>query len=468
MEGHAAALERGFLTWCLQQSGVSLQKLTTLLPDFLIISPPKTGSTWLTANLRCHPQVFMPAIKEVRYFSSFYKWLDLNWYLDHFAAGARRVKGEASPSYALLPVERIRLVRRLMPEVKLIFLMRDPVARAWSHAKHNYRYREANFTGYPTNLEAVPESQWQANFNHDWPLASGDYLGQLRRWLAVFPREQVFVGFYESLASRGEDLLRTIFGFLGVDADVDLATFPVKERILPGLEGQPSPALERCLQQLLHERTLELTTFLRERLGLEVPTPWQRTLQPAAPSRRAAAFRAEFDDAYLCRVLELEERFISAWRPVQEDYRGYNLICLRGQLCALDRSLDPVRFAAMDEAQIKRYQAADKCFIAPGLAEVKELVDEHVFCRAQLESKRLESLLAQSRADIARLQRALGEVVAMRLTWRRAPRFLLGLLCGSCRRGYASLREMLKLTLVRQPLQPEGPPPQPQASADGQ
>jgi hypothetical protein len=170
-------------------------QLATLRPDFLIISPPKIGSTWLAENLRCHPQVFVPAIKEVRYFSSYFKALDLGWYLGHFTPGADRLKGEASPSYALLPVEGIRLIRRLMPDVRLIFLMRDPVARAWSHAKHTYRFGEANFASCSLSLEAVPDDQWQENFRHEWCLAGGDYLGQLRRWLSVFPKEQVNVGF---------------------------------------------------------------------------------------------------------------------------------------------------------------------------------------------------------------------------------------------------------------------------------
>src|SRR3954462_533097 len=109
------------LNWMLSQSGVTAARLRDCRPDFLIISPPKTGSTWLADNLRRHPQVFVPAIKEVKYFSSFFKGLGLGWYLDHFAGAAGRVKGEASPSYALLPKGRIRLVRRLMPRVKLIF-----------------------------------------------------------------------------------------------------------------------------------------------------------------------------------------------------------------------------------------------------------------------------------------------------------------------------------------------------------
>ena len=52
-------------------------RISRHLPQFLVISPSKTGSTWLADNLRCHPQIFVPAVKEVKYFSSLFKWLNL-------------------------------------------------------------------------------------------------------------------------------------------------------------------------------------------------------------------------------------------------------------------------------------------------------------------------------------------------------------------------------------------------------
>src|SRR5690242_1140117 len=93
-------------------AALAKSKLISHRPDFLIVSPPKTGSTWLAEKLRRHAGVFIPAIKEVKYFSLYHKWLDLSWYLDHFVPGYGRVRGEASPSYALLPVERIGEIRR--------------------------------------------------------------------------------------------------------------------------------------------------------------------------------------------------------------------------------------------------------------------------------------------------------------------------------------------------------------------
>ncbi len=422
MRTDPVAPERDSLAWCLRQSPVPYHKLTALRPDFLVISPPKTGSTWLAANLRAHPAVFVPKIKEVKYFSCTFKWLDLNWYLDQFAAGEGRAKGEASPSYAILPVEKIRLIRRLMPDVKLLFLMRDPVSRAWSHARHNYRYREANFAAGAGPLESVSDADWQANFAHEWPLTGGDYLGQLRRWLSVFPPEQMFLGFYESIAARPEALLRDVFAFLGVSPDVDLSAFPVRERVLPGLPADLSPSLACSLRQLLGARTRELAAFLRESFGLAPPAEWDLTLRPVeADVPRPAPFMQEFDDDYLARVVAQEELFPSSPTPVLEGYRGHDIVYYRGRLFALVAEINDLRVNEIDEECLRRHQAAGRCFVAPSLPELKRLVDERVIARLQQE-------VCEARAEVTRLAEGLNrmkaELVQLRPWYAAAVRWM--------------------------------------------
>jgi hypothetical protein len=424
------ATDRDTLAWCLRQTSVPHHKFAALCPDFLVISPPKTGSTWLAANLRAHPAVFVPKIKEVKYFSCYFKWLDLNWYLDQFAGGAGRVKGEASPSYAILPVEKIRLIRRLMPDVKILFLMRDPVFRAWSHARHNHRYREANFAS-GGSYEDIGDARWQENFTHEWPLAAGDYLGQLRRWRSVFPREQFYVGFYEDLARRPEALLREVFAFLGVTPDVDFAAFPARERILTGPPGELSPALHRFLRRLLHDRTRELASYLRESFGLDVPPEWDVTLAPpdlgCPDPGPVKVFAREFDDGYLARVLAQEEAFPSSPNPVLEGYRGHEILYYRGQLYAVAEELGEVRVNEMDEVQLRQLRDTGRCFIAPSLAEVKEQVDQYLFERAQTQVRDAHERISCLEQQIRRAEVALREVedAVARLTpwyvaaWRR-------------------------------------------------
>jgi len=205
------------------------------LPDWMVIGPPKTGTGWIYANLGAHPQAFVPPIKELKYFSNRFEVEDLRCYLSHFRRGVGKAKGEASPSYSILPRRTIQVIRRLMPNLKLIFLMRDPIDRAWSHARHNFRQREADFKGWQGAIDEVTEDRWIESLNHDWNRLSGDYLGQLQRWLSVFPREQVYLGFFEDLARSPRELLRGLLQFLGIDPEFAISDAVTVERVNAGV-----------------------------------------------------------------------------------------------------------------------------------------------------------------------------------------------------------------------------------------
>jgi hypothetical protein len=403
-------------------------------PDFLVVSPPKTGSTWLAENLRAHPGVFVPAVKELKYFSSLFKWVDPAWYLEQFAAGEGRVKGEASPSYALLPVARIRLLRHLAPGLKVVFLLRDPVARAWSHAKHTHRHREATFADHAPDFAAVTESEWVENLAHDWVAASGDYLGQLRRWLSVFPRDQVFVGFHEDIAIRPAELLREVLAFLGVDASLDLAAFPLHERILAGQSGDPPPGVRDFLHRQWHGRTRELVAFLKRAFDCSPPQNWADTPTPRAISApvRVSAFAHERDDAYLARVVANEERFPAAFAGVLANYFGYDIVFARGRLVAASRHLGPADLpngvVGADADTLRRLEEAGHCHFAPTLGELKERVARHVAERTEAHARalgaelgavaaaadaRIDDLERQLAAAVERIQVLEGEAVRM-------------------------------------------------------
>ena len=372
-------------------------------PDFLVISPPKTGSTWLADNFRHHPRLFVPAIKEVKYFSCFCNWLDLGWYLDHFRAPRGTLKGEASPSYAILPPERIRLVRELLPDVKLIFLMRDPIARAWSHARHEFRYHEARFADCRDDFDDVPESLWREAFEHEWSLASGDYLGQLRRWLAVVPREQIVVGFYESIASRPDELLRSLFAFLGVDSTLDLASFPLHERILPGIDKPLPPAPRAHLHGLLHTRSRELADFLGSRFDLHPPPEWAGVLEPPTePSLLPSG--PGFDDESFLSVYSMEEDFSGAHRWLMEDYRGYGIAYFRRRLMAMSRAVPSPSYE--DEAGLRRHQEEGHSFVAASVPELRSAIDQHLFAREVALRLELESRIARMESEYQSAKKA--------------------------------------------------------------
>ena len=407
-------------------------------PDFLVISPPKTGSTWLATNLRHHPQIFIPQVKEVRYFSSLYKWLDYRWYCDHFSEAGPRLAGEASPSYAAIPLDRIRLIRQLLPDLKLVFLMRDPLSRAWSHARHSHQFCEANFaTSDPTHA-APSEEQWQANFAHDWSLVSGDYLGQLRRWSSVFPAEQLFVGFYESIATRPAELLREVFDFLGVDPDVDLSDSPVRERILVGPTGDLTPTLAANLRGLLRDRTVELIAFLREHYELRPPPEWDSTLNPSDAVLAVpvpGAFLREKDDRFLADVAALEDTFPTAHRPIRGEFRGYDMVCYRGNLYAFSRVLGPISLADLDQSTLNRLQVEGTCVTALTIPELKEKISTRLVAQADARFHTVEHELRESREETARLAAELAGVIAALRRPSRAKRIVRALLGSAQREG---------------------------------
>ena len=130
-------------------------------PDFLILGPQRTGTTWLYFNLHMHPEILLHRMKETYFFSTLGKpdnphfhYPCLEDYLDSYIEplGERlkkhyiclrkslafyrpKILGEATASYALLPEEIIVEIVRLKPNIKGIIMLRDPVERAWSHAK---------------------------------------------------------------------------------------------------------------------------------------------------------------------------------------------------------------------------------------------------------------------------------------------------------------------------------------------
>ena len=127
-----------------------------MLPNFLIIGAAKCGTTSLYYQLKQHPQVFMPDTKEPTFFSERERgqWKrGLEWYESLFAARNNEIAlGEASTSYSKASAyeDAPRLIAATIPEVRLIYLIRDPIAQILS----NYRHLLA-FEGCRHSLEDV-------------------------------------------------------------------------------------------------------------------------------------------------------------------------------------------------------------------------------------------------------------------------------------------------------------------------
>jgi hypothetical protein len=181
------------------------------LPTFIVIGTMKGGTDSLHRYLGAHPEVFVSEKKELNYFVEQRAWVNgQSWYEEQFrdAAGARAI-GEASPIYTMaqwFPGVPGR-IRGVLPDAKLIYLLRHPVERMKSHYIHERR------TGNETH---PPDEAFRRNLGY---LHGSRYAYQLGFYLEHFPREQILLVTSENLRDHRAETLRTIYGFIGVDPD---------------------------------------------------------------------------------------------------------------------------------------------------------------------------------------------------------------------------------------------------------
>ena len=175
--------------------------------DFIGIGAQKSGTSWVYACLYEHPEICAP-IKEIHFFSRSRFEKGSAWYESHFKKCSQwSKKGEFSTSYLYSPEAPMR-IKKQYPKVKIIAILRDPIARAYSH------YRNAIKAGEIS--EAVPFLTYVQE--EESVLAQGRYAEQLARYRNLFPREQMLVLVYEDIARDPHAFMQSIYTFIGVDA----------------------------------------------------------------------------------------------------------------------------------------------------------------------------------------------------------------------------------------------------------
>lgn len=200
------------------------------LPDFVVIGARKSGTTWLYENLRAHPELFLAQGKGVEYFNEhFHK--GVRFYSDRFVAGAGKIKGEVCGAYSFMPPDRIRYMRRLLPDVRLVLLMRNPIDRAWSQAC-------MRLTQSGRTLDQVSENEMRAFLGSDFVVRAGRYSAMLEHWLSAFAREQLYLGLFEHITDRPQPLMRAVLHHIGASCDIDWARLPLHQTILPPAGAQ--------------------------------------------------------------------------------------------------------------------------------------------------------------------------------------------------------------------------------------
>jgi hypothetical protein len=287
-------------------------------PTFLCVGPEKTGTSWIWANLKPHPDVYLPPIKEIRYFYENVRypgeglrgrfsprgdWHSRDyrdyaaqlfrrtarrpvalvrdadrirwearylfgsrsdaWYLSLFDEAAGRPSGDVSPQYFTLPHTELAHVRELLPDVRVLILLRDPIDWSWSFARMSLIKERA-----PEDVSAEEYRAFWDNYAPCYPTVE-----EIGRWRAHFEPEQLFFGFYDRLCEAPAEFYADVCRFVGVDP----ARLPeahrhrIFERINKGRDmGMP------------HRLAVELARTWRgevERLGAEFAPYPQRWLR---------------------------------------------------------------------------------------------------------------------------------------------------------------------------------------------
>lgn len=183
------------------------KEVAVRFPDFLIIGAAKSGTTSLYKMLEAHPRVYMPALKEPQFFSNREIHAQgLEWYQSLFAAAAPdQVCGEASTTYSRWPhtEDAAMAIAESLPEVKLIYIMRNPVDRAYSHYSHHMRLNVTK-----TFEEALKEDDIYTD--------CGMYYAQIQRYLRFFSKQQFLFLLFDDFTEDPSTVIEKICRFLDI------------------------------------------------------------------------------------------------------------------------------------------------------------------------------------------------------------------------------------------------------------
>lgn len=191
------------------------------MPDFIIIGAAKSGTTTLYQYLCRHPNIYMPKRKEPGFFveEDVFK-LGLGWYQGLFADARRdQLCGEASTNYTRYPQypNATTRIAEFLPKVKLIYIMRQPVERAYSHyvqeVKNDQRQKQ----------KARVDETFEQHIERDTTVIdSSNYMLQIRQYLEFFGKESFLFLLMEDLSKKPAEVCKQTCSFLGIDDSIDL------------------------------------------------------------------------------------------------------------------------------------------------------------------------------------------------------------------------------------------------------
>lgn len=218
-------------------------------PFFLGIGAHKSGTTWLYENLKRHPNVWLPPVKELHFFDGLPNLpkvghrlnellkevlatgqitdaarldflrryvleqpKDAGWYRSLFEGAGDRRGGDITPAYAILPDPVVGRIKALLPNSRIIFIMRNPIERAWSH----FRYNAGN---HEFDLSKHGFEEFRRHVDSPSSESRTVYTRTIAIWERHYSKDQMLCLFHDDLRVDPAGLLARVCEFLGISFD---------------------------------------------------------------------------------------------------------------------------------------------------------------------------------------------------------------------------------------------------------
>ncbi len=255
-----------------------------LMPDFIIIGTQRGGTTSLYNYLADHPSIGAASIKEIHFFDTAHFKQGRAWYRAHFPSAVQKylverelksgfLTGEASPYYLFHPPTPGRIAA-MLPDVKLIVMLRNPVDRAYSHYFHEVAGKHEKLATFEKaidqeeqrlagELEKMRANEYYQSYNHRHfsYLARGIYVDQLKAWMSCFPKRQFLILKSEDFYADPEAVFKQTLAFLNVPAPGIIQTYKQYNDTRP-------PRMNPATRQRLVEYFAPHNARLQDYLGI--------------------------------------------------------------------------------------------------------------------------------------------------------------------------------------------------------
>jgi len=273
--------------------------------DFVCVGFPKGGTTWLYERLSELPDFSMPLQKEIHFFDRskkypssrhleesllrnrfitqkkwilkqishtflkvikldfkstlfFIKWYfsdyDNKWYLSLFNLG-KGISGDITPTYCLLDDGDVERMSEVLPEdIKLIFILRNPIERAWSHFRMVMRKRGK------LKLEEYNFEEIKSFLVSDGQVMRTDYNNTIDRYKKYFPNNHLYISFYDFLNENPSQFLENIVEFLGGNPTNVNIYCSIDKKVKKSIKASIPIEIESLLHKQYYQLILELST----------------------------------------------------------------------------------------------------------------------------------------------------------------------------------------------------------------